>query len=58
VQGGRVVGASDRRGEHPVTEPIPPAKVGCTIVDRLGVDSVARAQLQVFGTTGVIEELF
>ncbi len=58
VQGGRVVGASDRRGEHPVTEPIPPAKVGCTIVDRLGVDSVARAQLQVFGNTRVIEELF
>ncbi len=58
VQGGRVVGQSDRRGEHPVTPPVTPAMVGCTIVDRLGVDSVARAQLQVFGTTPTIEELF
>ncbi len=37
VRGGQVVGASDRRGEHPVDRPVTPADLGATILARLGV---------------------
>jgi hypothetical protein len=37
VKGGRVVGASDRRGEHPVDRPATPADLGATILSRLGI---------------------
>ena len=37
VAGGRVVGASDRRGERPIERPVSPADLGATILDRLGV---------------------
>ena len=37
VRGGRVVGASDRRGEHPVDRPVTPADLGATILARLGI---------------------
>ncbi len=36
VRGGRAVGASDRRGEHPVDRPVTPADLGATILARLG----------------------
>ena len=37
IQGGRVVGSSDPRGEHPVDRPATPADLGATILDRLGI---------------------
>jgi len=37
VAGGRVVGASDPRGEHPIDRPSTPADLGATILDRLGI---------------------
>ncbi len=37
MRGGRVVGASDRRGEQPVDRPVTPADLGATILARLGI---------------------
>jgi hypothetical protein len=37
VRGGRVVGASDRRGEQPTDRPVTPADLGATILARLGI---------------------
>jgi hypothetical protein len=37
IPGGRVIGASDKKGEHPVDQPVTPADLGATILARLGV---------------------
>lgn len=37
VRGGAVIGASDKRGEHPADRPFSPADLGSTILYRLGV---------------------
>ena len=37
VHGGRAVGASDRRGEHPADRPATPADLGATILARMGI---------------------
>ena len=37
VRGGRAVGASDRRGEHPADRPATPADLGATILARMGI---------------------
>jgi hypothetical protein len=37
VRGGAIVGASDKRGEHPADRPVSPADLGATILSRLGV---------------------
>jgi hypothetical protein len=58
VQGGRIVGATDRIGADPVTEPITALMIGTTIVDLAGIDSQARAQLKVLEGGRVIHELF
>jgi hypothetical protein len=39
VRGGRVIGASDARAEHPVDQPHTPADLGATILERFGVTS-------------------
>ena len=57
VAGGRVVGESDPRGEHPVSEPITPAMVGTTILELAGIPSARRAELQVLPGGRVIHEL-
>lgn len=38
VKGGRVVGATDARGEHPVERPVTPADLHATIYHVLGID--------------------
>jgi hypothetical protein len=58
VQAGRVIGESDARGEHPVTDPVTPAMVGTTILDRAGIGSAERAELRVLQGARVIDELF
>jgi hypothetical protein len=58
VQGGRVVGSSDKRGEQPLDRPASPADLGSTILDRLGI---ASAELTGIGLTPLgqpIAELF
>jgi hypothetical protein len=58
VRGGRVVGSSDARGEHPVDHPVTPADLAATIFHAAGITSeqVATLGLPVTGT--VIHELF
>lgn len=53
----RVIGASDRNGEDPITTPITPLMVGTTIAELAGVDTQARAEMQVLDGGGVISEL-
>jgi hypothetical protein len=58
VQGGRVVGETDRTGGFPVTEPITGLLIGTTIVELAGVDAQARSELNVLQGGRVIHELF
>lgn len=55
---GRVIGESDKIGREPLTEPITPAMVGATLMDRAGVDAQARAELNVLPGARVLHELF
>jgi uncharacterized protein (DUF1501 family) len=57
IEGGRVIGESDKLGEHPVTTPITPLMVGTTIAQFAGVDTEARAEMRVLDGGRVIEEL-
>ncbi len=59
VQGGRVIGASDARAEHPRDTPLSPADLAMTVQHGVGVTSELAATLNV-GLPGarVIEELF
>jgi hypothetical protein len=58
VKGGRVVGASDARAEHPHERPVTPADVAATVQHAVGIGS---EQAQTFGVAvngKAIEELF
>jgi uncharacterized protein DUF1501 len=57
IVSGRVIGASDKYGEDPVTEPITPLMVGTTLSELAGLDTQARAELRVLDGGGVIHEL-
>ena len=57
VRPGLVVGASDKRGERPLTEPITPLDVGTTIAQLTGIDSQARAEMNVLAGGKVIDGL-
>jgi hypothetical protein len=54
IRPGRVVGESDPLGEHPLTDPVTPAMVGTTILELAGVNTQARAELQVLSGGHVI----
>lgn len=54
---GRVIGASDKYAEDPITEPISPLMVGTTISELAGLDTQVRAELRVLDGGGVIHEL-
>jgi uncharacterized protein (DUF1501 family) len=58
VQGGRVVGASDRRGEQPADRPFTPADLGTTILARLGIGTTDLTTLGLTPMGTVIEDLF
>ncbi|WP_406694144.1 DUF1501 domain-containing protein [Singulisphaera sp. Ch08] len=58
VQGGRVIGASDRRGELPKDRPVVPADLGTTILARLGIDTTALTGVGITPMGEVIEDLF
>jgi uncharacterized protein (DUF1501 family) len=57
VQPGRVIGTSDKRGEYPLDEPISPLMVGTTIAHLAGLDTQARAEMNVLDGGKVIDAL-
>jgi hypothetical protein len=58
VRGGRVIGASDARGERPRERPLTPGDVAATIHHRVGITSEMAQTLGVAVKGQVIEELF
>ena len=58
VQGGRVIGSSDRRAEHPVDRPTTPADLGATILAAMGVTAADITSLGLTPAGQAIEELF
>jgi hypothetical protein len=57
VQPGRVIGESDLRGERPRGEPISPLMVGTTIAHLAGIDTQARAEMNVLSGGKLIDGL-
>lgn len=57
VPRGQVVGMSDRRAEHPVTDPLPPAVAGTTILEKMGITGQQRAELNVLQDSHVFDPL-
>jgi uncharacterized protein (DUF1501 family) len=57
IEGGRVIGASDRRGEHPVDRPCTPADLNATILSRMGIGAADLTALNLAPTGTPIEEL-
>jgi hypothetical protein len=57
IEPGRVIGASDRLAEDPVTDPIDPLMVGTTIAELAGINAEARASLRVLDGGSPIEGL-
>jgi len=57
LAGGRVIGLSDKLGEHPVTSPVTPLMVGTTMAELAGLDTQTRAELNVLDGGSVIHEL-
>ena len=58
VAGGRVVGDSDARGEHPHSHPVTPADLAATVHHCAGITSERAATLGIVTGGKVIEELF
>jgi hypothetical protein len=58
VRGGRVIGASDARGEHPHDHPVTPADVLATVHHCVGITSEQAATIGLARNGQVIEELF
>jgi hypothetical protein len=58
VRGGRVVGCSDARGEHPHDHPVTPADLAATIFHAVGITSEQIATLGLGVTGSVIHEVF
>ncbi|MFO0906906.1 MAG: DUF1501 domain-containing protein [Isosphaeraceae bacterium] len=58
VQGGRVVGASDKRAEHPADRPCTPADLGATVLARMGVTASDLTSLSLTPLGQPIDELF
>jgi hypothetical protein len=54
---GRVIGASSRLGEDPVTDPVTPLMVGTTIAELAGIDAATRASMRVLVGGEPIDEL-
>ncbi len=58
VRGGRVVGASDRKGEHPADRPATPADLGATVLNRLGFTAADLTGVGLVPSGQPIDELF
>jgi uncharacterized protein (DUF1501 family) len=57
IEPGRVIGASNRLGEHPLADPVTPKMVGTTIAELAGIDAQSRAEMNVLEGGHVIEGL-
>ena len=57
VQGGRIIGASDKRGEYPADRPVTPADLNATILARLGVGASDLTDLGLVPLGEPIEDL-
>jgi len=57
VQPGRVIGSSDRLGEYPLGDIVSPLMVGTTIAHLAGIDTQARAEMNVLTGGKVIDAL-
>ena len=57
VPRGQVVGMSDKRAEHPITEPLTPAMAGTTILEKMGVTGRQRAEMNVLQDSHAFEPL-
>ncbi len=55
---GRVIGQSDKTASSPITQPVTPLMVGTTIAELTGVDTAARATMDVLPEGHAIDELF
>ena len=58
VQPGRVIGASDRLGQEPISDPVTPAIVGTTMLELAGIHAARRAELNILREGHVLEALF
>ena len=58
IQGGRAIGTSDRRAEHPVDCHFSPADLGATILARLGIGAADLTGINLTPSGQAIEELF
>lgn len=58
VAGGRVVGTSTARGEHPASQPVTPADLGATIQHVVGISTEQAIGLGISTGGKLIEELF
>jgi hypothetical protein len=58
VHGGRVVGQSDARGEHPTDHPVTPADIVATVHHSVGITSETAQTLGMAVDGKVIDELF
>ena len=57
VQPGRVIGTSDKLGEYPLGDVVSPLMVGTTIAHLAGIDTQARAEMNVLANGKVIDAL-
>ena len=57
MPGGQVIGASDPRGEHPVTRPVTPADLFTTVLDRVGIGTTDLTRIGLLPLGTIIEEL-
>lgn len=57
VQPGRVIGTSDKLGESPLGDVVSPLMVGTTIAQLAGIDTQARAEMNVLSGGKVIDAL-
>lgn len=57
LTGGQVVGSSDRLGEHPATNPIAPADLFTTVLDRMGIGTPDLTGVGLTPLGEVIEDL-
>jgi len=58
IEGGRVLGESDKLGQEPITDPVTPLMVGTSIMELAGLDTQARAELGVLPNGHAIPGLF
>lgn len=57
IQPGRVIGASDRLGQEPISDPVTPAIVGTTMLELAGIHAARRAELNILREGHVLEAL-